>query len=198
MSLVDVLHRIDQIQAMLQPPATPTPAPSESWSYPVPAAGTSAALSTGTAFGDVLAAQTRAPAEGRSVPYEDLIRDTASRNDVDPALVEAVVRHESGFDPAAVSRAGAQGLMQLMPGTARGLGVTDPFDPAQSIDGGTRYLRDMLDRFGGDTRLALAAYNAGPWAVERYGGVPPYAETQTYVERVLGTYQQASDERRFP
>jgi soluble lytic murein transglycosylase-like protein len=107
---------------------------------------------------------------------------------MDPALVAAVARAESGFNPAAVSPAGAQGLMQLMPSTARGLGVTDPFDPAQNLDGGARYLRAQLDRFG-DPALALAAYNAGPGAVSRAGGIPPYAETQTYVQRVLGYYQ---------
>jgi soluble lytic murein transglycosylase-like protein len=108
------------------------------------------------------------------------------------------MHHESGFDPSATSRAGAQGLMQLMPGTASALGVSDPYDPAQSIDGGTRYLRDMLDRFGWDGRLALAAYNAGPGAVERHGGVPPYDETQRYVERVLTTFAQSTDGRSVP
>jgi soluble lytic murein transglycosylase-like protein len=109
----------------------------------------------------------------------------AAKNGIDPALLRALVRQESGFDPAARSGAGATGLTQLMPGTAASLGV-DPTDPAQALDGGARYLRQQLDRFGGDERLALAAYNAGPGAVARHGGVPPYAETQRYVEKVLG------------
>jgi hypothetical protein len=98
----------------------------------------------------------------------------------------AVARAESGFRSDATSPAGAQGLMQLMPSTARGLGVTDPYDPAQSAEGGIKYLKGLLGRFHGDAKLALAAYNAGPNAVARYGGVPPYAETQAYVGRVLG------------
>lgn len=114
-----------------------------------------------------------------------VVRQAAASAGVDPALFEALVEAESGFDPAAVSPAGAQGLSQLMPGTAKALGVADPFDPAQNADGGARYLAQMLREFGGDERLALAAYNAGPGAVRRHGGVPPFAETRAYVERVL-------------
>jgi soluble lytic murein transglycosylase-like protein len=99
-------------------------------------------------------------------------------------LLRAVARAESGFNPNAVSRCGAVGVMQLMPGTARALGVTDPYDPEQNIMGGAKYLSQMLDEFGGDVELALAAYNAGPGAVKKYGGVPPYAETQGYVRTV--------------
>ena len=122
--------------------------------------------------------------------YDAMIRQAAAANGVDPALLAALVRAESNFNPNAVSPAGAQGLTQLMPGTARGLGVTNAFDPAQALNGGAKYLRQMLDRFGGDVRMALAGYNAGPGAVARYGGVPPYAETQQYVERVLHYYRR--------
>lgn len=121
---------------------------------------------------------------------QDLIGPIAARYNLSPELLRGVVAAESGFDPRAVSPAGAMGLMQLMPATARALGVNDPFDPAANLDGGARYLRQLLDRFQGDTRLALAAYNAGPGAVERYHGVPPYKETRAYVQRVLATAGQ--------
>jgi len=114
-----------------------------------------------------------------------LIERAAARHDVEPELVHAVVRAESGYNDQAVSRAGAMGLMQLMPGTADMVGVRDAFEPAQNVEGGTRYLRMMLDRFGNDLSLAIAAYNAGPGAVENYGGVPPYRETRDYLQRVL-------------
>jgi soluble lytic murein transglycosylase-like protein len=121
--------------------------------------------------------------------WADLINSTAARHGVDPSLVAAVTRAESGFNPAAVSRAGAKGLMQLMDPTARALGVTDSFDPVQNVDGGTRYLGEMLKRFG-KPELALAAYNAGPVAVKKHGGVPPFKETQTYVQKVLDYHRQ--------
>ncbi len=114
---------------------------------------------------------------------------------IDPALIEAIIANESGFDPKATSRAGARGLMQLMPQTAAGLGVTDPYDAAQNIRGGARYLRTLLDRFG-DVELAVAAYNAGPAAVERFGGVPPYAETRSYVRKVLAHYRELRSRER--
>jgi soluble lytic murein transglycosylase-like protein len=109
----------------------------------------------------------------------------ARRHSLDPDLVQAVVAVESGFRPDAVSPKGAQGLMQLMPYTARALGVKDSFDPAANLDGGTRYLRALIKRYGGDVTRALAAYNAGEGAVARHGGVPPYPETLAYVRKVL-------------
>ncbi|MBX5465576.1 MAG: lytic transglycosylase domain-containing protein, partial [Clostridia bacterium] len=113
-----------------------------------------------------------------------LFERAAARHGLDARLVEAVARVESGLDPRAVSPAGAVGLMQLMPETARAMGARDPLDPEQNVEAGARYLRELLDRFG-DLSLALAAYNAGPEAVERHGGLPPYPETQAFVRRVL-------------
>lgn len=115
-----------------------------------------------------------------------MVDETADRHGVDRDLVHAVIRAESGWNPYAVSHKGARGLMQLMPATADSLGVTDIHDPAQNLDGGVRYLRMMLDRFGGDTSQALAAYNAGPEAVEDHEGIPPFEETQEYVSRIIG------------
>jgi soluble lytic murein transglycosylase-like protein len=121
--------------------------------------------------------------------FRSIIARSAVQARVDPALIEAVISKESAFDPRATSVAGAQGLMQLMPRTAAALGVSDPYDPAQNVRAGARYLRSLLDRFGGDERLALAAYNAGPGAVERYGGIPPYADTRAYVGDVFSAYE---------
>lgn len=119
-----------------------------------------------------------------------LFNEAAARNGLDPSLLKAVARVESGWNPAAISPAGAQGLMQLMPATAAALGVDNPRDTRQNLEGGARYLRNLLDRFHGNTDLALAAYNAGPGAVERYGGIPPYRETQQYVRRVAGAQRE--------
>jgi soluble lytic murein transglycosylase len=122
--------------------------------------------------------------------YDPHIKLTCKLYGLDCNLVKAVIRAESGFNPLAVSPKGAMGLMQLMPGTSRDLGVVDPFDPRQNIDGGARYLRMMLDRFNNDTALALAAYNAGPEAVVQHGGIPPFDETQIYVKRVMDFYDR--------
>lgn len=116
--------------------------------------------------------------------YTNIIDAAARDHGVDAALIRALIHAESNFNPLARSNKGAQGLMQLMPGTARDLGVTDPWAVAANIDGGVRYLAGLLARFGGDVRLATAAYNAGPENVSRYGGVPPFPETETYVDRV--------------
>lgn len=116
---------------------------------------------------------------------DEIIKKCAKENNIDENLVKAVIKAESGFNTQAKSPVGALGLMQLMPETARGLGVDDPLDPEQNIAGGTKYLKNMLDRFDGRVDLALAAYNAGPGAVNKYGGIPPYNETQNYVKQVL-------------
>ena len=126
------------------------------------------------------------------VPDEDLlgiIEAHAFDRDLDPRLVQAVVQAESGYNVRALSNKGAMGLMQLMPGTAGELAVADPYDPSENVRGGTEYLRRLLDRFHGQLDLALAAYNAGPEAVERHAGLPPYPETQVYVDRVLSLYR---------
>lgn len=120
---------------------------------------------------------------------DDLIEAHARRQSLDPALVHAVITVESSYNPAARSSDGAMGLMQLMPTTARSLRVEDPYDPEQNLRGGTTYLRRMLDRYGGDLALALAGYNAGPEAVDRYKGLPPYPETHSYVDRVLRLFR---------
>lgn len=115
---------------------------------------------------------------------ENLISKHSKINDLDPALVRSVIRAESNFNPHAVSSVGAEGLMQLMPGTAKSLGVVNSMDPEQNIAAGTTYLKQLMDKFG-STKLALAAYNAGPGAVEKFGGVPPYKETKNYVDKVM-------------
>ncbi len=132
---------------------------------------------------DEVAAPATASASGQDLAA--MMEATARRHAVDPELVRAVVAVESGFRADAVSPKGAQGLMQLMPATARSLGVKDTFDAADNLDGGTRHLRALIDRYGGDVKRALAAYNAGEGAVARHGGIPPYPETQAYVRKVL-------------
>lgn len=120
--------------------------------------------------------------------FDELIRSAAQQHGIDPSLVRAVMHAESGFNPRAVSPKGATGLMQLMPGTASRFGVRDLYDPHENVRGGVAYLRFLLNLFNGDVRLAVAAYNAGEGAVQKYGGIPPYDETITYVARVMNLH----------
>ena len=198
MSIEAVMSRMNQIQSMLAPGATPAPTPppqpkpaSTSFSSQLATAqgSTFAAAAAGTPVTTTTAATTAIAAPVASAlpagtPYAAEITAAAKAHGIDPALLAGLVKQESGFNPDAGSPAGAQGLTQLMPATAASLGVSDVHDPAQALEGGAKYLRRQLDRFGGDVARALAAYNAGPGAVERFGGVPPYAETQNYVRKV--------------
>lgn len=127
--------------------------------------------------------------------FDGMIRAASQKWNVDESLIRAVIKQESGYDPKATSWCGAQGMMQLMPETASGLGVKDAYDAEQNIMGGTRYLRSLLDRFDGNISKALAGYNAGPGAVEKHGGIPPYEETQHYVSNVLEFYRRYKENR---
>jgi len=134
---------------------------------------------------DVSATNSAEKTSSVSGKFADIIQAAAAKYDVDADLIKAVIKAESNFNANAVSSCGALGLMQLMPATAESLGVEDPLDPQQNIFGGTKFLHRLLDKYNNNISLALAAYNAGPGAVDKYGGIPPYSETQTYVNRVL-------------
>ena len=180
MSVEAVVARVSELQVLIGArPAAPTGATSSTFASQLVTASSAPAATV---------AATTAPAAvselSADVPFGAQITAAAQKHGIDPALLAGLVKQESGFNPNAGSPAGARGLAQLMPGTAAGLGVTNVLDPAQSLDGGAKYLRQQLDAFGGDVTKALAAYNAGPGAVQRYGGVPPYAETQHYVQVV--------------
>lgn len=138
----------------------------------------------GFTFEDLLSNFINNPPEDLDSQIAEAIASASIAYEIDPNLIRAVIRTESSYNPLAVSHAGAMGLMQLMPGTAASLGVTDPFDIHQNVHGGTRYLRRQLDRFDGNLELALAAYNAGSGAVRQHGGVPPFRETLNYIPRV--------------
>ena len=138
----------------------------------------------------------RIPSSGNNLSHGDidkLIDKYSEQNNLDPDFVKAVVKQESGFNPNAKSHCGAMGLMQLMPATAQGLGVTNAYDAEQNIYGGTKYLKGLMDRFDNNKELALAAYNAGPNAVKKYNGIPPYRETQNYVKNVMASYGRFKD-----
>ena len=138
-----------------------------------------------TLFSDKIFSSKLASASSGNADIDALIEQYSAKNGLDSAFVKAVIKQESGFQPKVTSHCGAMGLMQLMPATASSLGVTDAYDPEQNIAGGTKYLKGLLDRFGGNKSLALAAYNAGPNAVANYNGIPPYKEKQNYVKNII-------------
>ena len=184
MSVETVTGRVSQIEAMIAAAQSGVITPSTSSTNFNSTLAQAQSATTATAATASLGAGDNA--------YSDLIQAAAAKYGLDADVLKGLIKQESGFNPSAKSPAGAAGLCQLMPGTAASLGCTNVHDPAQNIDAGARYLKQQLDAFGGDVTKALAAYNAGPGAVQRYGGVPPYAETQAYVRRV----QQYADEYR--
>jgi soluble lytic murein transglycosylase-like protein len=190
-----VAQRVQQLQALIESARAVASGASVSTAASAPAAqGTSPDFASALQAATTGSGESGPTAEsGGSGQYESLIERAAARNGVEPAVLHGLIQQESGFDPTATSSAGAAGLTQLMPGTASSLGVANPLDPAESIEGGARYLGQLMSEFGGNTADALAAYNAGPGAVQEYGGVPPYSETESYVSNVLGyaeTYRQ--------
>jgi soluble lytic murein transglycosylase-like protein len=180
-----VAARIQQIQELLvQTRATSTGA-SAAPVVPMASAASSTSFASALAAAGAPAGAAAPSGGSASAPYDQMVEQAALRNGLDPALLHGLIQQESGFNPSSQSSAGASGLTQLMPGTASSMGVSNPMDPGESIEGGARYLSQMMSEFGGNTSDALAAYNAGPGAVKQYGGVPPYAETESYVTKVL-------------
>jgi soluble lytic murein transglycosylase-like protein len=182
-SIAAAVARVSELEQMLRF-QSPGAAAQTSASFAAQLQSATSATTGTAATAAVSAATGGASALPAGTPYGAEITAAATKHGIDPALLAGLVKQESGFDPNAGSPAGAQGLTQLMPATAASLGVTNVHDPVQALEGGAKYLRQQLDCFNGDVARALAAYNAGPGAVERFGGVPPYAETQEYVRRV--------------
>lgn len=183
MSVDTAIARVAELRALIHGSPVTGGAPA---GPSTPATGTTSFASRLQAAQASSASTGAAPvAGGGPTAYDAQIQAAATKYGVDPALLKGLIRAESNFNPNAKSPAGAMGLTQLMPATAQSLGVTNPLDPAQAIDGGAKYLAQQLKTFGGDLAKTLAAYNAGPGAVQKYGGVPPYAETQAYVKRVV-------------
>lgn len=147
-------------------------------------------ISLNRALEEAAALQSNIPAQKTSTKSQvlNVVNQISKKYDVDEKLVQALIKQESGFNPKAKSKSGAMGLMQLMPSTAKNLGVQDPYNMVQNVEGGVKYLKSMLNKYNGNVILALAAYNAGPNAVDKYSGVPPYKETQNYVKNILANY----------
>ena len=186
-----VLGRIREIEAMIYPQREPPPErpePTERFASVLEEVLDDPYSDDGGSFGQIAVP---ASVTARLAMWEDSIQELCERYGVDPHLARAVMRMESGGNPNAISRAGAIGLMQLMPGTAKGLGV-DPKDPVRNLEGGIKYLAQLADKYDGDLTKTLAAYNAGSGRVDSYGGIPPFPETQRYVRNVLALYQQYS------